>query len=83
MGGWVDEVGAGADHRNRATAARQRPTVRRAVDAGREPRHDREASFRERPAETFGILHTLRRGAAAADHGDPLGMKQIQPALYI
>lgn len=83
MRGGIDEVRAGADHRDRSADTFQPAPMRGAVDAECEPRYDRHPRRRQFSREPPRILDALRRRAAAAYQRDRARMQQIEPALYI
>ena len=64
----VEAVEAGAQDGNRAPAAIEGASVRRGVDATREPRHDRDPDLPEIPGEGAGEAQAEARGSPRADH---------------
>ena len=66
----IDEVGAGAQHGDRAGAAGERALVRGAVDAEREAARDGPARFRQRPRERPRVREAAGGGIARTDDRD-------------
>src|SRR5690606_27749261 len=66
----VDDVGAGADHRERAATTRQRGAMDGGIDPRGQPAGDGQAAAGQCAGEITGVVAATGTGYATADNGD-------------